>query len=391
MDDKHLDKRQERFCDEADTRSRQAAGLDRREFMAAAGATAVVATAGLAASEAEAAFSDRVAGITQDEPMQLIGTGVSAQERFFKKFEEMSGGLQVTGQVASLADSVQKWMTGGHQTFSMIETNAFRVPALREAETIAPIPTDKITNWEFADSLFTDPAHVGADHTSGWPVAMVYWDDSRTSFGMLPQIYNMDALGILPHKFADTQSDRNTPDTLGVLYEGQWRDVDVRGKVSIQNEDLIGPPRCASYLVKNRKMDPVKVGYGDLEPDELKNVIDFLIGAKQDGRLPRALDQLRRGREPARLRGGMGHRLLESGDRRCEEARHPLLVCGRLGGYRRLVLRHVPLQRGAAARGRHGLHGLVSRRLARCGRRRAGLLLALPRHGAELHDRGNRG
>ncbi|MCY4407025.1 MAG: hypothetical protein OXC15_11695, partial [Rhodospirillaceae bacterium] len=112
---------------------------------------------------------------------------------------------------------------------------------------------------------------------------MVYWDDTRTSFGMLPQIYNMDALGILPHKFAETQTDRLTPDTLGVLYEGQWRDVDVRGKVSIQNEDLIGPPRCASYLVKNRKMDPVKVGYGDLEPDELKNVIDFLIGAKQDG------------------------------------------------------------------------------------------------------------
>ena len=96
-------KRHDKFCDEVETRSRTAAGLDRREFMAAAGATAVVAAAGLAATEAEAAFSDRVAGITQDEPMQLIGTGVSAQERFFRKFEEMSGGLQVTGQVASLA------------------------------------------------------------------------------------------------------------------------------------------------------------------------------------------------------------------------------------------------------------------------------------------------
>ena len=198
MDSGHLDKKHEKFCDDAETRSRTVAGLDRREFMAAAGATAVVAAAGLGASQAEAAFSDRVAGITQDEPMELIGTGVSAQERFFKKFEEMSGGLQVTGQVASLADSVQKWITGGYETFSMIETNAFRTPALREAETIAPIPVEKITNWEFADTLFSDPAHVGADHTSGWPVAMVYWDDSRTSFGMLPQIYNMDALGHPP-------------------------------------------------------------------------------------------------------------------------------------------------------------------------------------------------
>ena len=187
MDSGHLDKRHEKFCDDAETRSRSAAGLDRREFMAAAGATAVVAAAGLGATEAEAAFSDRVAGITQDEPMELIGTGVSAQERFFKKFEEVSGGLQVTGQVASLADSVQKWITGGYETFSMIETNAFRTPALREAETIAPIPVEKITNWEFADTLFSDPAHVGADHTSGWPVEMVYWDDTRTSFGMLPR------------------------------------------------------------------------------------------------------------------------------------------------------------------------------------------------------------
>ena len=96
MDSGHLDKKHEKFCEDAETRSRTAAGLDRREFMAAAGATAVVAAAGLGASEAEAAFSDRVAGITQDEPMQLIGTGVSAQERFFKKFEEMSGCLLYT-------------------------------------------------------------------------------------------------------------------------------------------------------------------------------------------------------------------------------------------------------------------------------------------------------
>lgn len=283
MDDRHLQERNERFHADADARADAAAGLDRRQFMAAAGATAAVAVAGLGASEARAAFADRVAGIEQDGPMQVVGTGVSVQERFFKKFEEMSGGLQATGQVASLADSVQKWITGGYKSFSMIETNAFRTPALQEAGTIAPIPMEKVTNWEFADTLFTDPGHVGADHTNGWPVDMVYWDESRTAFKMLPQIYNMDALGILPHKFADTQADRNTPDTLGVLYEGKWRDVDARGKVSIQNEDLIGPPRAASYLVKNRKMDPVKAGLGDLEPDELKTVIDFLIGAKQDG------------------------------------------------------------------------------------------------------------
>ena len=283
MDDRHLQERHERFRADADARAGAAAGIDRRQFMAAAGATAAVAAVGLAAPEARAAFADRVAGIEQDGPMQVIGTGVSVQERFFKKFGEMSGGLQATGQVASLADSVQKWITGGYKSFSMIETNAFRTPALQEAGTIAPIPMEKVTNWEFADTLFTDPGHVGADHTNGWPVDMVYWDDSRTSFKMLPQIYNMDALGILPHKFADTQADRNTPDTLGVLYEGKWRDVDARGKVSIQNEDLIGPPRAASYLVKNRKMDPVKAGFGDLEPDELANVVDFLIGAKRDG------------------------------------------------------------------------------------------------------------
>ena len=270
----------------------------------------------------------------------------------------------------------------------MIETNAFRVPALREAETIAPIPAEKITNWEFADTLFTDPAHVGADHTSGWPVAMVYWDDSRTSFGMLPQIYNMDALGILPHKFAESQPDRLIPDTLGVLYEGQWRDVDVRGKVSIQNEDLIGPPRCASYLVKNRKMDPVAVGYGDLEPDELKNVIDFLIGAKQDG-VFRAL--WTNYGEAVNLLASEEVWGIDCWNPVVEDVKKRGIPCHYvdvLGGHRRLVLRHVPLQRGTAAGGRHGLHGLVPRRLARRGRCRAGLLLADPGHRAELHDRG---
>lgn len=283
MDDKHVQQKYEEFCETADAKSHHAAEVDRRQFMVAAGATAAVAALGLAASEAQAAFSERTAGITQDGPMQLIGTGVSAQERFFNEFKSASGGLEVSGQVASLSDSVQKWLTGGHKTYSMIETNAFRTPALEEAGTISPIPLEKITNWEFADDLFTDPNHVGADHTSGWPTKMVFWDDSRTALKMVPQIYNTDALGILPHKFAETQPDHAIPDTLGVLYEGKWRDIDLRGKVSIQNEDLIGPPRAASYLVKNRKMDPVKVGFGDLEPDELTNVIDFLIGAKKDG------------------------------------------------------------------------------------------------------------
>ena len=80
MDDKHLEQRQDSFSAGVDARSRDTAGLNRREFVAAAGAVAAVTAAGLSASDAKAAFSDRVAGITQDEPMELIGTGVSAQE-----------------------------------------------------------------------------------------------------------------------------------------------------------------------------------------------------------------------------------------------------------------------------------------------------------------------
>ena len=226
MDSGHLDKKHEKFCEDAETRSRTAAGLDRREFMAAAGATAVVAAAGLGVSQAEAAFSDRVAGITQDEPMQLIGTGVSAQERFFRKFEEMSGGLQVTGQVASLADSVQKWITGGYETFSMIETNAFRTPALREAETIAPIPVEKITNWGVRRYALLRPRSSSVPITPAvgrwrWSIGTTAAPRSgccRRSTTWMPSASS-------PTSSPETQTDRLIPDTLGVLYEGQWRDV----------------------------------------------------------------------------------------------------------------------------------------------------------------------
>ena len=347
MDSKHLDKKYERLSDRMDLHTAMAAeekaikrfrgieeekadgGIDRRTFLAAAGATAAVAGTALGAGSARAGFADRVAGITQDDPMQTIGLGVSVQERFFIKFKEDTG-LDAAGTVAGLSEMITKFITGGNSTYSMIETNAYRQPALREAEVIVPIPREKITNWEFADTLYTEPGHVGADEVTGWPSKIVYWDENKDSFYGVPQFYNMDALGVLPHKFAPTQPDFAIPDTLGILYTGKWRDVDAVGKTSIQNDELFGPPRAYSYLWKNGIMDPPKVGNSDMEPDEIKETVDFLIGAKNGRRVPPHLEQLWRGREPARLRGGVGHGLLEPGGGGREETRHPVPVYRRL-------------------------------------------------------------
>lgn len=214
--------------------------------------------------------------------MQTIGLGVSVQERFFKKFNEVTG-LEVTGTVAGLSEMITKFVTGGNKTYSMIETNAYRQPALKESGTIQPIPVEKITNWEFAEDLYLKPGQLGSDEKSGWPSKIVYWDDNRDTFFGIPQFYNMDALGILPHKFAPTQPDYSTPDSLGVLYDGHWREIDLKGKVSIQGDELFQPGRTASYLAYHDKIDKPKVSNSDLEPEEVKEVVDFLIAAKQDG------------------------------------------------------------------------------------------------------------
>lgn len=303
MDDKHLQQAYDRIADKHDEHTRAArleppadaarprfAGPNwtRRNFLAAsAGATAATAVGQALLPRASHAaaledFSQRFDGVTQSEVMKTIGLGVSVQERFFRKFKEVSG-LEVTGTVAGLSEMIQKFIAGGYRDYSMIETNSYRQPALREAGVIQPIPREKITNWEFADSLFTDPNHIGAEKESGWPVRIVWWDDNEDSFFGIPQFYNLDALGILPHKFAPTQPDYATPDGLGLLYEGKWRDVDAKGKVSIQNDNIFGVGRAASYLVKNRKMDPPKVSLSDLRPDEVAEVVDYLIGAKKDG------------------------------------------------------------------------------------------------------------
>ena len=301
MDSKHLEKRYERLSDrmdlhtamaaeekaikrfrDADAEEQEGGGIDRRTFLAAAGVTAAAAGTVLGAGTAKAGFADRVAGITQDDPMQTIGLGVSVQERFFNRFKEDTG-LDVTGTVAGLSEMITKFITGGNKTYSMVETNAYRQPALREAEVIVPIPAEKITNWEFADSLYTQPGHIGADEVTGWPSNIVYWDENKDSFYGVPQFYNMDALGVLPHKFAPTQPDFAIPDSLGLLYTGKWRDVDAVGKTSIQNDELMGPPRAYSFLWKNGIMDPPKVGNSDMEPDEVAGVVDYLIAAKNDG------------------------------------------------------------------------------------------------------------
>ena len=229
MDNKHLEKKYERLADRMDLHTAMAAeekaikrfrdaeaeeqeggGIDRRTFLAAAGATAAVAGTALGAGTARAGLADRVAGITQDDPMQTIGLGVSVQERFFNRFKEDTD-LDVSGTVAGLSEMITKFITGGNKTYSMIETNAYRQPALREAEVIVPIPAEKITNWEFADSLYTESGHIGADDVTGWPSNIVYWDENKDSFYGVPQFYNMDALGVLPHKFAPTQPDFAIP------------------------------------------------------------------------------------------------------------------------------------------------------------------------------------
>lgn len=283
MDDKHLASRHESYEDQLELRGGRACELDRRNFLAAVGVMAA-GTMLHSAREASAAedFAARFSGIEQTTPLNIIGTGVSIQDRFFQKFKEVSG-FDVTGTASSLSDSVQRFVTGGNETFAMIESNSFRAPALKDANAAAPVPIDKITNWKYADDLFTDPSHSGSDPVSGWPGKAVFWDDNRDSFLMVPQIYNTDAVGILPHKFAATQPDFAIPDTLGILYEAKWRDLDFKGKTAIQNDDLLGPPRAATYLVKNGKMDAPKISLSELQPDEVEEVIEFLIAAKRDG------------------------------------------------------------------------------------------------------------
>ncbi len=290
MDSKHVELRHDNYMKQLEVQGARARaqqeGMNRRAFMASAAAFGAAAAAaplfGASKALAQGAFAERVAGITQTTPLNIIGTGVSVQERFFQKFKEVSG-FDVTGTASSLSESVQRFVTGGNETFAMIETNSFRAPALKEAGAAAPIPLEKITNWKYADALFTDPNHPARDVNSGWPTKAVYWDDNRDSLLMVPQVYNTDAMGILPQKFASTQTDFAIPDTLSILYTAKWRDLDFKGQTAIQNDDLIGPPRAATYLVKHGLMDAPAVSLSDLQPDEVDEVIEFLIAAKRDG------------------------------------------------------------------------------------------------------------
>ena len=275
MDSKHLEKTYDRLSDRMDLHTAMAAeekaikrfrgieeekadgGIDRRTFLATAGATAAVAGTALGAGSARAGFADRVAGITQDDPMQTIGLGVSVQERFFNKFKEDTG-LDVSGTVAGLSEMISKFITGGNKTYSMIETNAYRQPALREAEVIVPIPAEKITNWEFADTLYTEPGHIGADEVTGWPSKIVYWDENKDSFLRRAPVLQHGRARRSAAQVRTHPADFAIPDSLGLLYTGKWRDVDAIGKTSIQNDELMGPPARLQLPLEERDHGPAQ-------------------------------------------------------------------------------------------------------------------------------------
>jgi spermidine/putrescine-binding protein len=263
--------------------------ITRRDFLKATGAAVGVTILGgcvpkstpTAAPTAPPATAVPTAAAGECKPstgvkIATIGLGVSVQDRFLREFE-CDYGHKIEGTAGGFTEFTTKYITGLYKTIQVDEPNANYGLPIFESGAIQAIPVSKVKKWNTMRSLFTDPKNPDADPSgSGWPTVAVFTPQAVQSGKYdevvgVPHYFGMDSIGFRRDLLNEEI------DSYGALYDPQYK-----GKTSIWNEPLISNMNAANYLTKAGKMKP-KDRIANLQPDEVDQVIDFLIERKVAG------------------------------------------------------------------------------------------------------------
>ncbi len=204
---------------------------------------------------------------TDNKTIRVLSIDVVLQDAYLKKFTEDTG-YTVQPITDTLTGVMVKMLTSSGQ-YDAVNENASYLAPLVQAGVIAPIPVDKIPNWQYAYPLWTDPNASG--NKDGWPISQVFTDNTHKAFNSVPAFMNLEALGYNSARAASVTS-------YSVLFDPTYK-----GKVSIWNDALWTIGMTANYLTKSGQMPAPSKTLGDLTKPEVDQVIKFLKQKKADG------------------------------------------------------------------------------------------------------------
>jgi len=162
--------------------------FNRRHFMAGTGAL-------MGSSMLSAPNLSLAGGHLAAQELRTVGLSVTVQERILNDFKASSGIGSVSGK-ADIYPNTQTELLSGSKAYDCWETIGERLPAMTMTNTIEPIPTSKLSNWNSIRDTFTkaDPRMEDRAQISG----QIWADSGQSSLWMVPTVYNFDSVGYRP-------------------------------------------------------------------------------------------------------------------------------------------------------------------------------------------------
>ena len=121
--------------------------FNRRHFMAGSGAL-------MGSSMLSAPNLSFAGGHLAAQELRTVGLSVTVQERILNDFKASSGIGGVSGK-ADIYPNTQTELLSGSKAYDCWETIGERLPAMTMTNTIEPIPTSKLSNWNSIRDTFT--------------------------------------------------------------------------------------------------------------------------------------------------------------------------------------------------------------------------------------------
>lgn len=242
--------------------------LTRRDFMAkslktTSGMFALMAGGHLLGSRAAYAGAHLA-----DQQLRTVGLSVTVQDRILDDFKSSSGVGSVSGK-ADIFPNTQTELLSGSSAYDCWETIGERLPAMTVTNTIRPVDTSQISNWNNIRDTFTeaDPKIEARAQISG----QIWADSGKTKLWMVPTVYNYDSIGYRPDLVDDEEAN-----TWTAIFDPKFK-----GKAGLNVDPLIAFGEAILAMNTWGMLDVPNPGNPNRE--EIDEATKFLISKKKEG------------------------------------------------------------------------------------------------------------
>lgn len=200
-----------------------------------------------------------------EQSLRTIGLSVTVQDRILEEYKSKINVKGVKGTAATFPDAMNRVLTSGAREYDVAEMIGERVRGLSDADVIHPVSVDKIPNWQFARSIFTE----GLPQFGDAQISTQIYTGDKKSLKMVPSVFNYDSIGYNPDEVETVTS---------------WADLfdpKYKGKVALNTDPMMSMPETAMALNTLGELNAKNTG--NLSKEEVDVCIDFLIAKKKEG------------------------------------------------------------------------------------------------------------